>query len=89
MTFENDDNQWHDNVTHLTTNDRRILQRLTSVAYPDGTTISNRYTRLDLTATKDRLGAWTYFGFDAVRRNIAVTNALGNYTLYNYCTCGA
>jgi YD repeat-containing protein len=37
------------------------LQRLTSRNYPDGTYMSNQYTRLDLTATRDRLGNWTYY----------------------------
>src|SRR6266542_2292981 len=35
------------------------LQRLTGMAYPDGTTTSTIYTALDLTAAKDRLGYWT------------------------------
>jgi RHS repeat-associated protein len=65
------------------------LQRLTSRTYPDGTYISNQYTRLDLTAAKDRLSNWTYYGFDALRHNIAVTNALNNYMLFDYCSCGA
>jgi RHS repeat-associated protein len=65
------------------------LQRLTSRTYPDGTYISNQYTWLDLTAAKDRLGNWTYYGYDQLRRNIAVTNALGKYELFSYCSCGA
>jgi YD repeat-containing protein len=65
------------------------LQRPTSCTYPDGTLTSNQYTYLDMTATKDRLGNWTRYGYDHLRRNIAVTNALGNYTLYDYCLCGA
>ena len=65
------------------------LQRLTSIVFPDTTTISNQYTRLDRTATKDRLGNWTYFVYDSLRHNKAVTNALGNPTLFTYCPCGA
>ncbi len=65
------------------------LQRLTSITFPDGTCISNEYTRLDRTASKDRLNNWMYFGYDALRHNIAVTNALTHYTLFSYCPCGA
>jgi len=77
------------------------LNRLTGTKHPDGTTTSNRYTVataypngsgglniLDLTATKDRLGHWAYFGYDAVRRLTAETNANGAVTRYGYCTCG-
>jgi YD repeat-containing protein len=71
------------------TNTWDLLQRLTSRTYPDGTYASNQYTILDRTATSDRLGNWTYFGYDQLRRNIAVTNALGNYALFDYCLCGA
>jgi len=80
------------------------LQRLTGRLYPDGTTISNRFCRLDgqsypnssggtnildLTAVKDRLGNWTYSTYDAVRQQTLVTNALGVVTAYGYCNCGA
>lgn len=73
----------------VTTNTWDALNRLTSTAYPDGSTISNRYTILDVTATKDRLGNWTYFSYDSLRRKIAETNVLNQVTLYNYCTCGS
>ena len=59
---------------------------LSGVAYPDsygGTAI------LDLTATRDRLGHWTSYVYDALRRKIAETNANGVVTAYGYCTCGA
>ena len=65
------------------------LQRLVRTQFPDGSYISNRYTGLDLTAMRDRLGNWSYMGYDAERRKIAETNALGLYTLYNYCSCGS
>jgi len=65
------------------------LGRLTDLSYPDGSTVSHRYTNLDRTQTKDRLGGWTLFGYDNLRRLTAVTNALGNVTSYDWCTCGA
>ncbi len=65
------------------------LGRLTGLGYPDGSTVSNRYVKLDRTQTKDRLGGWTLFGYDNLHRLTAVTNALGNVTRYDWCTCGA
>jgi RHS repeat-associated protein len=65
------------------------LQRLTSSTFPDGTTISNQYTMLDRTATKDRMTNWMYYAYDDLRHLITLTDALGNVTRYNYCTCGA
>jgi len=73
----------------LTTNSWDNLNRLTGTSFPDGSSISNIYTILDLTATKDRMGNWTYFGYDPMRRNTTITNALNNVTTFNYCTCGA
>jgi RHS repeat-associated protein len=64
------------------------LQRLTGMSYPDGTTTSNLYTYLDVTGTKDRLGYWTYAGYNAIRQKIAETNADGAVTGYSYCDCG-
>jgi RHS repeat-associated protein len=72
-----------------TTNTWDALNRPTSTVFPDGSSISNVYTILDLTATKDRLGNWTQYGYDAMRRNTNIVNALGNMTTFTYCTCGA
>jgi YD repeat-containing protein len=65
------------------------LQRQTGVLYPDGTTRSNVYTYLDITATKDQLGNWTYYGYNAIRQKFAETNANNVITRYGYCDCGA
>ena len=51
------------------------LQRLTGVLYPDNTTISNIYTWLDVTASKDRLSHWTYFGYNSIRQKIGETES--------------
>ena len=69
------------------------LHRLTGMAYPDGTTTTNLYTQggtaiLERTAAKDRLGNWTYFNFDYLRRKIGETNANGNSTTFAHCDCG-
>jgi RHS repeat-associated protein len=65
------------------------LNRLTSTTYPDQSFVSNIYTILDLTAHKDRLGNWTYFGYDALEHLTSITNALTNVTQLGWCGCGA
>ena len=75
------------NLTYTNTWDN--LQRLTSRTYGDNTFVSNQYTYLDVTASRDQLGNWTYYGYDPLRRIIAATNSLGHYVLFNYCLCGA
>jgi RHS repeat-associated protein len=65
------------------------LQRLVGMSYPDGSTISNVYTALDVTAKKDRLGQWSHFGFNPIRQMVAATNENTVVTLYGYCDCGA
>jgi RHS repeat-associated protein len=80
----------HTNERGLTTtNYWDDLQRLLSEQYPDGSTVSNVYTKLDLTATKDRLNRWNYAGFNEIRQKIAETNSNGVITRYGYCDCGA
>ena len=55
-TWVNGNLEWHTNELGLAT--KRTwddLNRLTGIGYPDGTTVSNVYNKLDLVATKDRL----------------------------------
>jgi RHS repeat-associated protein len=72
-----------------TTNTWDNLQRLRRVDYPDGTFITNTYQNLSLVSSLDRLGFTNSYGYDSMQRKIAETNAMGNYTIYNYCTCGS
>lgn len=65
------------------------LNRFTSAAFPDGTTISNIYTFLDLGATKDRLGNWTHYSYDGLEHLTTVTNANNAVTTYSWCGCGS
>ena len=65
------------------------LQRVTRIDYPDGTYATNSYDKLDLVRTVDRMGYTNSYGYDAVRRMTAMTNAMGRPTFYNYCACGA
>jgi YD repeat-containing protein len=89
-TYVNDLVFTHTDARGLTTtNTWDNLNRLTSTAFPDGTAISYTYTNLDLIRVVDRMGFTNSFGYDNMRHKVAETNALGNPTLYNYCTCGS
>src|SRR6185369_3972365 len=63
------------------------LQRLTSIGFPDFTSIDNLYNRLDLAATRDRLGNWTYFGHNSSGQVTNITDARSNVTTLTYCSC--
>ena len=65
------------------------LNRLTTVTYPDTTTESYSYSKLDMVGTKDRADNWTYFGYNNVRQMTSRTNANGQVTQFDYCDCGA
>jgi RHS repeat-associated protein len=65
------------------------LNRLTGTVFPDNTTISNSYYRLDLVAAKDRLGNWTRYAFDGLQHLTTVTNANNAVTTYSWCGCGS
>ncbi|MDB6016692.1 MAG: putative rhs-related protein [Pedosphaera sp.] len=73
----------------VTTNTWDKLNRLVCTTYPDQTTLSNSYDKLDIVGTKDRLGQWTHYGFNRVRQLVAVTNVNSQVTQYDYCSCGA
>jgi YD repeat-containing protein len=73
------------NVTSYTYDN---LQRLRTASDARGT-VTYAYDKLDLSSIHDRLSLTTSFVHDGVRRLTAKTNALGYFTLYNYCTCGA
>ncbi len=89
-TYANDLVYSHTDERGLTvTNYWDGLQRLVGMKYPDGTTTSNRYTALDITARKDRLGYWSYASYNGIRQKVAETNANGVVTRYGLCDCGA
>jgi RHS repeat-associated protein len=71
-----------------TTNSYDDLQRPKTTSDPRGT-VTLTYDKLDLTRVVDRMGFTNNFAYDSMRRRTAVTNALGNYTISAYCTCGA
>jgi YD repeat-containing protein len=65
------------------------LNRLTGTTFPDGSSISNVYSRLDVVGRQDRLGNWTYFTYDALQHLTTNVNANGAVTSYSYCGCGS
>lgn len=62
-----------------------LYYKLDGTAYPNS---SGGINILDLTATKDRMGFWTTFDYDVLRRKVGETNANGTVTRYAYCDCG-
>jgi RHS repeat-associated protein len=90
FTYSNNLVHTHTDARNLTvTNTYDALQRLTRVDFPDGTFITNSYDKLDLVRTVDRMGFTNSFGYNAVRQLVAGTNALGHFSLYDYCSCGS
>ena len=79
---------WKNERGMLVTNTWDKLQRLVSRA-DQGGYISNVYSRLDLSASRDKLGNWTYFGYDPLRHLVAVTNANQAVSQASYCSCGS
>jgi len=63
-----------------------LFYRLDSTPYANG---NGDINILDVTASKDRMGFWTYYDYDALRRPTAITNANNVVTRYGYCDCGA
>jgi RHS repeat-associated protein len=65
------------------------LNRLTQRTYPDDTTDTNTYSRLDLTEQKDRLGRVTRHFYDGFGRRIATRDPAGRTISQVWCDCGA
>lgn len=70
-----------------TTFEYDALNRVIATQFPDGTLRSNRFNGPNLVATRNRLGAWRYTGYDSMNRRVAETNEVGSVTLFGY-TCG-
>src|SRR5437660_2266911 len=82
-----------DNYTITT--DYDALDRATQISYPDGTNQQFQYIdsvrgmTLDLTASKDRRGRWTYRHYNSNRQMDSITDPLSRQTLYGWCACGS
>ncbi len=76
------------------------IDRQTSITYPDATSKQFSYNKyvngsdtgvmtLDLGASKDRRGRWTYREYNSNRQLTKVTDPLGRNTLFDWCACGS
>ena len=65
------------------------LNRLTQRTYPDDTTETLTYSRLDLTEQKDRLGRITRHLYDGFGRRIATRDPAGRTISQIWCDCGS
>lgn len=73
----------------VTANTWDLLNRLVETVYPDTTTISNCYDKLDVAGVKDRLNQWTHYVYNDVRQLRYITNANQQLTMIDYCGCGS
>ncbi len=78
-----------DSEGYTITTDYDVLDRPTKWTYPDGTYEQTVYDRLDAAQHRDRLGRWTKTFYDGLRRRVAVREAIGRTTHYQWCNCGS
>ncbi len=83
-----------DSDGYAVTTDYDNLDRKTQVTYPDTTFEQFQYTdnavmTLDLTASRDRRGLWTYRHYNANRQMDSITDPANRTTQYGWCNCGA
>ncbi len=64
------------------------LDRRTKVTYPDGTSENTIFDRLDIGATVDRKGQWTYMAYNPLRQLVEVKDPQGRITRMDWCGCG-
>ena len=73
-----------DSDGYTLTYDYDALDRVTKVTYPDGTFDDVVHNRLDIEKRRDRLGRWTQYFHDALRRLVAFRDAAGQTVQYQY-----
>jgi RHS repeat-associated protein len=78
-----------DTDSYTVTTDYDGFDRMTQITYPDGTTEQFQYRLLDLARRKDRLGRWTAYSYDAMRRRTTVRDPLGRVVQQEWCLCGS
>ncbi|NJA08181.1 hypothetical protein HC024_20950, partial [Methylococcaceae bacterium WWC4] len=54
------------------------FDRLVKITYPDGTTQTTTWDKLDKVSVTDREGRVTHYSYDAVRNLVAETDPLGH-----------
>jgi RHS repeat-associated protein len=75
--------------SYTVTTDYDAFDRPVQATYPDGTTEQTQYRFLDVARRKDRMGRWTSFTYDALRRQTSVRDPLGRVLQQEWCTCGS
>jgi RHS repeat-associated protein len=65
------------------------LNRLTGTVFPDSTSVSNVYTRLDRTGVKDRLNNWSHYAYDGLQHLTNAVDPNNGVTAYSWCDCGS
>lgn len=73
-----------DSEGHVTQYAYDNFDRLTTTTFPDGTTRTNTYNKLDLASVKDRENRVTSYGYDANRNLISVTDPMNQIVDYGY-----
>jgi RHS repeat-associated protein len=66
------------------TYDYDAADRVTKITYPDNTTDTYTYNRLDLASYRDRQGRQWKYTYDANRRRTVMIDPAGQQTLYGY-----
>ena len=77
-----------DQEGYTVTTDYDAIDRPLKVTYPDGTYEETVYNRLDPDRHRDRLGRWSQTRYDARRRLVSTTDALGRTVTQIWCGCG-
>lgn len=78
-----------DSDGRIVTRQYDALDRVTRLTYSDGTYEEMAYDRLDIVGRRDRLGRWTRYGYDAVRRPVTTRDPLGRTITQQWCACGS
>jgi RHS repeat-associated protein len=65
------------------------LDRVTSIGYPDGTSVEMGYDRLDCALVQDRAGRQTQYNHDNMQQLTSIIDPLGRQTFFEWCRCGA
>ncbi len=78
-----------DSVGYTLTYDYDAANRVTKTTYPDGTFEELLYDRLDVVASKDRIGRWTTSSYNSLDELVKMTDPLGRSTEYSWCSCGS
>jgi YD repeat-containing protein len=74
---------------YAVTTDYDTFDRPIQMTFPDGTYEQLTYKHLDLDKSRDRLGRWTHFFYDALRRLTLTRDPAGRTITQQWCNCGS